>query len=378
MPKLQLKIIISLFLILSASCVKEVTVREEEEEEKESEYRDPRLWPFSQTSIWNMPIGSDARYVHARLEYGSRMGLGRDEEFISMKPDAPPVKVYYSDALWSTSRDRCVPSDRLLATIPFPHDWIISPETWSGTTPNAGLAVLMPDGETVRQTQPFSHCQYGDVATTNFFEKDVNIYEDGLRGSHGGSGLSTLGGTLRTHELTPTSGPIRHALKISTYGAMNLYYDEETKGYRWPARMADKYAPTSYGTKRMAAPNPECRMGALLALPASMNISDLELETEPAKRIAQALQDYGAYIVDDTAWDIFTIAIEWGPDGRFSDEFEKNWGFRLTHTSSAPTEWSRDLEKIFMSLHVVVNNTPETPGGGGTPRRELAPPFMKK
>ena len=65
MPKQLLKIIISLSIFLFASCEREVV------EEKESEYRDPRLWPFSQVSIWNTPIGSDAKYVHARFEYGS-------------------------------------------------------------------------------------------------------------------------------------------------------------------------------------------------------------------------------------------------------------------------------------------------------------------
>ena len=30
--------------------------------------RDPWLWPFASNSIWNMPIGSEARYVPAGLK----------------------------------------------------------------------------------------------------------------------------------------------------------------------------------------------------------------------------------------------------------------------------------------------------------------------
>ena len=89
-----------------------------------------------------MPIGDNAIYVPAYLEYETKFQTGVDENIINMKSDAPPVNVYYSDALWNASRDRCEHDDRILATIPFPHDWIISRDTWRGTTPNAAMAVL--------------------------------------------------------------------------------------------------------------------------------------------------------------------------------------------------------------------------------------------
>ena len=114
-------------------------------------------------------------------------------------------------------------------------------------------------------------------------------------------------------------------------------------------------------------------MGALLALPPSINIEDLGLVTEPAKILAQALQDYGAYVVDDTAWDVNAFVTEWSPEGRFKDEFQKNWGFSFS--TNDQTDWGKDLIKIFAQLHVVVNNTEATPGGGGNPRQPLAPPF---
>ncbi|MFC1635343.1 hypothetical protein ACFL5Z_10920 [Planctomycetota bacterium] len=68
-------------------------------------------------------------------------------------------------------------------------------------------------------------------------------------------------------------------------------------------------------------------MGALLALPATMDLDSLGLETRPARILAEAFQNYRAYIVDDTAWDVYALVTEWSPTGRFTGEFKKNWEF---------------------------------------------------
>ena len=108
-------------------------------------------------------------------------------------------------------------------------------------------------------------------------------------------------------------------------------------------------------------------MGALLALPPTLDLDKLSFETIPARILAQAFQDYGAYNVDDTAWDVYAIVTEWGPDGRVTDEFEKKWGFSMKQ-SDKNTPWSRDMDKIFLNLHIVVNNSPQSIGGGGETR----------
>ena len=97
-------------------------------------------------------------------------------------------------------------------------------------------------------------------------------------------------------------------------------------------------------------------------------------ETAPAKILAKAFQDYGAYIVDDTGWDVYAIVTQWSPEGRFTTEFEKEWGFSFT-PQSKNTPWARDMDKIFLNLHVVNNNSKTSIGGGGTPRMPLAPDF---
>jgi len=128
-------------------------------------------------------------------------------------------------------------------------------------------------------------------------------------------------------ELIPDYGPIRNVLKVNVYGKKNLYYDETTKGYRWPARRADRHAKGSYGSLRRSPVVKECWMGALLALPATMDLYSLGVETRPSRILAATLQNYGAYIVDDTAWDVYVLVRERSPTGRFTNEFKKNWGF---------------------------------------------------
>jgi hypothetical protein len=333
--------------------------------------RDALRQPFHEDSIWNRPIGSEAIYVHANIQKATARGMTVDEDLIVLTPDAPLLDVYRNDAGWNRNRSRCTIDGGLLFRVPIPADFIVSPDTWDGLTPNSGLAVLMPDGRTLKQTQPFARCTPG-YGTSRYLFADEDLYGLGYHGAHGGSGLSCIGGTLRVGELVPGAGPIRHALKVNLHAARNLYYDEETGGYRWPARRADGYAARVYGTQ--GKPEKACRMGALLALPPSIVIGEMGLETEPARMLAEAFQDYGAYVVDDTAWDVFALVTEWGPKGRVLDEFERAWGFPI-NPRDRDNAWSRDMDRIFTSLHVVDNNGPDRIGGGGRPRAPLARPL---
>jgi hypothetical protein len=346
-----------------------------------TEARDPYLWPFAQNSIWNMPIGSNATYTPANLEMPTKGMLTLDEDYIVLTPDAPDMKVYWCSVRWGEG-DRCTPNQplNLQANVPIPQSFVVSPQTWDGTKPNAGIAVLLKDKRTIWQSQPFAHCTQGGDATTGYVYADnQDLYGQGYYGSHGGSRLSVLGGSIRNHELSPTSGPIRHAIKMNICGKKNLYYDAVNKGFRWPALAADAAAPTDYGKDRTTPAVPECRMGALMAIPEKVTIESLGLETQPAKMIAQALQDYGGYVVDDTGWDVFAIETEWGPNGRFRDEFKKNWGFDfvVSMSQATSTQWGRDIVKIYKALNIVTNNSATSIGGGGTPRQELAPPFKQ-
>ena len=356
------------------------------EREAQEERRDPRKWPFAQDSIWNTPIGDGAVYVPAEIRQTERAGMTIDEDLIVMRPEAPMTSLYHSDVGWSNGPDRCTNYDanRKLFEVPIPAEFVVSPDTWDGTKPNSALAVLMPDGETVIQTQPFARCEAGGLGTTMTSQvPDQNLYGDGIRGAHGGSGLSAIGGTLRVGELVP-GGSIHHALKVNLFGKLNFFQAsgeaDGKPGYRWPAVKADTGYNNPNSGNYYGGTNPALQMGSLLAIHPTEDLSTLEgnsldLQTEAALILARAFQDYGAYVVDNTAWDVYALVTEWGPDGRVNDEVEVHWGHTIKQRSQ-DTTFSDDMDRLFLNLFVVDNNSPDSVGGGGTPRAELAPPFI--
>lgn len=328
-------------------------------------------WPFAQNSIWNVPIGSNAVYVPAGIGPPQAWSVTVDEDILILDPDAPLQSVYKHDAGWS-DRLRCEsviePMEVLIDNVPIPSQFSTDPG-YNGSRPNHSAALLRSDGRTLVQTQPFHLCGVGGAAVSQFRPPDSDLYSgDGIRGAHGGSGMSSIGGTLRLGELVP-NGVIRHALKINLYANKYLAYKlDDTPGYRWPAIRADGYANADTYQGQV----PALEMGALLALLPSFDIE--QLQTAPARILAQAFIDYGGYVVDDTAWDVFALATEWGPAGRVTDEFKEVWGYDM-ETNNKEHPWAQDMILLFTALQVVDNNSSNAIGGGGTPRQPLAPPF---
>ena len=69
--------------------------------------RDPLRQPFHHESIWNMPIGSEAEYVHAGILAATQRGMTVDEDLIVLTPAAPMLDIYRNDAGWNRHRSRC-------------------------------------------------------------------------------------------------------------------------------------------------------------------------------------------------------------------------------------------------------------------------------
>lgn len=320
-----------------------------------------------------MPIGSGAVYVPANISPNPGGNIwakmpGVDPEKIILKPTAPLVNINLSNAAWSGS-NRCGATGGLLMQVPMPSTYVVPHSTM-----NSSATFLLPDRRTIVQTQPLARCTAGGSATSMAKFSNVDLYGTGITGAHGGSGLSAIGGSLRLGELRPgsTTGP-RHALKINVY-AKEVLFKCTTRAAcsRWPAVTSDSYAVGHYGTANGNS-NSAMKMGALLALPASTSIASLGLETAPAKQLAWTLQNYGAYIVDDTYAPGFDFNAEEGPDGSKRNEFKADWGFDLEQKVQANTPWVRDIQRLAKALHVVNNNSATSIGGGGTPRQALAP-----
>jgi len=51
-------------------------------------------------------------------------------------------------------------------------------------------------------------------------------------------------------------------------------------------------------------------MGSLLAIPTWVSPEKLGLTTSAGKEVFYAMQDYGAYVVDDSGWDYNYINVE--------------------------------------------------------------------
>lgn len=318
--------------------------------------RDPLRQPFSPRSIWNMPVGSAARFVPAHFDTMSWMTADEDLFFVLKATD--PLRPVFEPLRWDK---RCGGEIPAFTNLPLPDDLII-PDAQPGHTPNNCAAFLMPDGHTLVQINPFTRCDPGGPAY-GWMAPPEDLYGLGITGGHGGSGLSSIGGTIRLGELT-SSEPIRHALKLNLYAKRFLWkFTAPDSGYLWPAWRHDGCAPECYG-----GTNPYLRMGSLLAIPPRVRMEDLHLETVPGKKLFWTLQNYGGYVADDTAWDVFAIAVESNDQQSVKKEFRTQYQMAI-ETQSGP--WFQDCLKIYRSLAVVVNNSPTSVGGGGSPRQPL-------
>ena len=208
--------------------------------------------------------------------------------------------------------DRCNAQGGLLATVPVPANYVV---------PNSGnnnsTALLMPDGATVEENQPFTRCAKGGLGTTLVTFPDKSIYGPGPYRSRRqwpvGARWGDPFGEFK-------SGAIHHVMKIELW-AKQYYY---CCSPRWPATQVDGGANhTTYG-----GTNPYLKPGSLLALPPSFKVR--QMTTTPGKILAQAFIDYGAYVVDDTALNAWTLGTEQGPSGSVVNEFKALYGFTMS------------------------------------------------
>ncbi len=361
--------------------------------------RNALTWPFTATSIWNMPIGSGAQFVASGLHFTTTPNSTEywydmpqsDHERIVLTPTAPLTGVYISTVGWSGG-NRCAATGGVFFQAPIPAGYVVPNSTY-----NNGAAVLLADGIDIVQTQPFTKCAGYSYATTMQVPYSLSAWEynlktgDGRLGAHGGSDLSTLGGTIRMGELRPGT-QMRHALKVNVYSAqdLGLCSGNFSACFMWPAATADGYAANAgsgYGSATNNT-NTAMKMGALLAIPASVNINNIGLQSVPGKMLAWTLQNYGAYIVDSRSGPGFDFSLEDGAAGSKADEFQSDYGFpfdgrlgymTLTDSSGQLTpqaQWVSDIRLIIDYLRVVKNNSPTSVGGGGTPLQLLAPAFQ--
>lgn len=342
------------------------------------------LWPFADYSIWNLPVGANANYAPANMYLTSTTQVQPDPDVLLLNNANPMKNLTFSSAAW-TGASRCNSSSpvRVVQTAPFPPDFIVPDDgnNYSG-------AILMPDNFTIYQNQPICHCNPGTSTDVTTFVKfpSVNITTDGRLGAHGGSSLSSIGGTLRLGELIPDAlgivHPVRHALKSELWAVKNYWRGNSSTCYRWPAANCDGYFADG-SSDQYNGTNPLLGPGSLLALAPSINISNMGLTTVPGRALAWTLQNYGTYLCDDTYWNAISITTELSPDGNYKDQFYTAYGLAFNSNWNA---WAVDVRLIFSQLSIITNwdaslwNIVMASGGtmgagGGAPMQPWAPPF---
>ncbi len=268
---------------------------------------DVRLSPFAADSVWNQPVQSQPSAADGRSKLTAALRADTDTE------TGGPVHSWVNSREYSmpvVQADPCDPTVRFDEQNPFepiPVDELRVP---ADAEPAAGddkhLLVLQPDGITA--VEMFGAEKVSDNEWKVARVEVVDLTGSGIGPDNGvrAYGGSALGGLIRTWEIDPadpnhTDGVIRHPLAMALPSSMLLYtsgdpgYDAEgngmAQGYVWPATEEDFDAPWSYSGV--------IPMGARVVLPKSVDLDTLGLGPE-ARAIAQALQDYGAYVTDRT------------------------------------------------------------------------------
>ena len=314
--------------------------------------RDPWRQPFASNSIWNLPVPSGALYAPAH--FAPAPVLPETEYFVRTDDATPMRPVYFPGSPFRATgtqlswlKEMRVPDGFTVADIS------LNPYR----TPNACSAfVHFPSGDIV-QLQPTTRLQpQGPI--WGFPKIGENISRQGETGSHYGSGLSTFGGSIRARELTDGE-PIRHALKLLVQGSRYLYRgvpdgpDPKGFGYHWPAICCDGYAHQPLEKNGYGGTDPLIAMGSLVAL--DVDPSTLRLTDPRAVKLAQALRGYGAYIVDDSAYNNYALAVS-------SDA--------VSELVKVPQP---DLQKIVAALSVITNTSRNAKKGPGNPYLPLLP-----
>ena len=339
--------------------------------------RDPYLRPFANNSIWNMAIHNNAVYVDARINAPTAWGVTSDPEIIMLSPTAPNVGIFTCGWAGSTRCDK----GAQITSAPIPDGWINGiPQG----TPNNSTAILAQDGRTVINLQCLHRCATSGPASSLLQYPSQDLYGAGIEGGHGGSGMAALGGSIRVGELTPNyteaqikADPnifIKHVIKMNVNTL--LYVSNTNGGYRWPAVKADGNYNSPGACDYYGGSIPQFKMGSLLAIPKTVNVEAMGLQTGPGIMMARTLQKYGAYLVDATCWDVVAFEIQTGPLGDVESQFATKYGYPFSPQSTS-VAWAQDIAKIVQELFVVDNNNAANIGGGPTTDlvNRLAPPI---
>ncbi|HSH95746.1 MAG TPA: FecR family protein [Roseimicrobium sp.] len=284
--------------------------------------RHPFTWPFSSTSIWNIPVGSGARFVPVP----GRPFLADGPLVNAVRPRRPFIGGPADPLRFISVRGETV-ADVCLADAHLPRAGLLD-----------SFVVLQQGRRFALEMKNVSARPDGRIEVLSVDRTDLAGPGFGDAVSEAKPfGFSNMGGLLRVGEL---ENGIRHALSARVNRDRLAGRDFKRPVTVWPAK----------GNPVQNVVEPKLRIGSLMAIPPDVDIKSRIGESGPAYELARAMQDYGVYVTGTL-------------DGSFV----------LLSDDMRNTEIDAILTRIVPLLRVLSNNLPGTPAGGGAPRRESAP-----
>ena len=284
--------------------------------------RNPYRWPFSSASVWNRPLGSGAQFSPVPgkpfLADGPLQRALRPRRPFMGSPGDPLRRIFVNGEMRADVR---------LADANLP-----------GTGIGDSVVLMQRARRYAMELRGVAVRPDGDLEATDAERVQLNGPGVQPRATRAlPFGLSHLGGLLRAGELETG---IRHALSARVSRDRMAGREFARPLTVWPAA----------GNATAATGEQQLCVGTLLAIPPDVDLRALVGDSGPAYELARAMQDYGVYVTGYIDAPFVLLS----DDGRIA----------------AADEW---LTKLVPLLQVVANNSPESPGGGGAPRREPAP-----
>jgi hypothetical protein len=230
--------------------------------------------------FWRQLIPATAQYESANLNASSALF---DLNYNVITSNSDPLIDVYLPAGW----ERRVGGTRWLARVRFPFSFVL-PDAGRNNTPNNPLCTVNRD---TKQSQCFNSVARPRAGSPLYAYRS---------GSHGGSGLS--GGDITGAALNRQR--IEHAIGILIWA--RPFLSSHNRGFTAPAVRADSYASEETYQGR----NINLVMGSRLALRPDATARNLGVSCQNLFPVIQALRQYGAYVVDDSAWDVFYLSTD--------------------------------------------------------------------
>ena len=324
------------FVILSQTFIHRNIVAQDQQGHQSDWYYNP----FNQNSAHHRPIGTGAIYAEAGDPAVQNWLKGSQ---INMNVGTTPWGLYMVDAdengpVLTVNKRQATGTNGLPADMRFP---------------SGGVDIDFPsqfDGNITvydRTINVFNHLRVytwndGSPLAMQYRRYEANSVGHGSkimeRTGTSASGVAAPFGILRGWEVEETGHPIGHALQIvlpgmpSTPAMMMLGRD-----VWWPAVSMDGWVLTDPTRNTGNIP-----YGSLWAIPSvekgGPDLSTLGL-TEKGMRLAEAIRDYGMYVVDNGG----------APSIRCDQDF----------TSAVRTELVNETKKFYSHIRMVINSVPE-------------------